>query len=57
MVAAEIGKEMIRMEAVIVEILQAVGVYDGVKKKVTSDEELARLFDQDFEELIRLVSK
>jgi len=42
-------------EQVIVEILQAVGVYDGAREKVSSDEELVRLFDEDFEQLIQKV--
>ncbi len=45
------------MEQVIIEILQSVGVYEDAKRKVGSDAELVELFDQDFNELIRLVSK
>ena len=42
-------------EQVIVEILQMVGIYDKAREKVSSDSELARLFDQDFEQLIKKV--
>jgi hypothetical protein len=55
-VAGKIRKEVIRMEAVILEILQVVGVYDKAREKVSSDSELARMFDQDFDGLIRLLS-
>ncbi|MDZ7699908.1 MAG: hypothetical protein U5R49_24275 [Deltaproteobacteria bacterium] len=45
------------MEQLIVEILRAVGVYGEARKLVDSDERLAELFQNDFEELIRLVKK
>jgi hypothetical protein len=45
------------MEAVILEILRAVGVYDRARERVHSDAELARLFDQEFDRLISLVSE
>ena len=45
------------MEQEIVEILQAVGVYEQVRRKVSSDAELVRLFDQDFEKLVEQVQK
>lgn len=48
---------MINLERVIMEILQAVGVYEDARRKVSSDQELATMFDQNFDELIRLVSK
>jgi len=40
------------MEAVIVEILQAVGVYDKAREKVNSDAELVRMFQDEFDGLI-----
>jgi len=54
MAAVEVG--LMDQEAVILEILQAVGVYDKARERVSSDAELARMFVQDFGELIQLVS-
>jgi len=45
------------LEQVIIEILKSVGAYEKAREKVGSDAELVRLFDQDFDELIQLVSK
>lgn len=45
------------MEQVIIEILKEVGVYEGVREDVSSDAELATIFDQNSDELIRLISK
>ena len=45
------------MEQVIVEILKQAGVYEQAREKVGSDAELIRMFDQDLNELIQLVSK
>ncbi len=44
------------MEQAILEILKEVGVYDQARKAVSSDEELIRLFHNDFGELVGLVS-
>jgi len=43
------------MEAVIVEILQAVGVYEQARERVNSDAELVELFQNDFEKLIQKI--
>jgi len=40
------------VEQVIVEILKAVGVYEKARKIIGSDEELARMFNEEFEQLI-----
>ncbi|MFH1628479.1 MAG: hypothetical protein ABIE47_07115 [Pseudomonadota bacterium] len=45
------------MEQAIIEILKSVGVYDRAREKVSSDAELVRLFDEDFDELVRQVQK
>ena len=42
---------------VIVDILKKVGIYERVREKVGSDADLVRLFNQNFDELILLVSK
>ena len=39
----------------IVEILKNVGVYERSRSEVSSDQELAILFDQDFDQLIEQV--
>jgi len=39
-------------EQVILQVLRDAGVYQQAREKVESDEELVRLFDQDFEQLI-----
>ena len=39
-------------EEVIIDILQSVGIYEKARKLVSSDTELARMFHQDFFELI-----
>ncbi len=44
-------------EKIILEILQAVGVYQEVRRLVSSDEELSSMFDKDFDELIQLATK
>ena len=44
-------------EQLILEVLRTVGVYQVVRERVNSDQELTRLFDRDFSELVRLVSK
>ena len=44
-------------EQVILQVLKDTGIYERIKEKVGSDEELAMLFDQGFDELIQLVSK
>lgn len=41
------------MEKVVVEILQAVGIYSKAREKTGSDKELVELFVNDFEQLIR----
>ena len=56
-VARAVSEEVIPLEQVIVEILKQVGVYQQAREKVGSDAELVRLFDQNFDELIQLVSK
>ena len=43
------------MQQAIIEILKSVGVYQQAREKVGSDEELARLFDEDFEKLIQKI--
>lgn len=45
------------MEQAIIEILKSVGVYQQARERVDSDQELATMFDQNFDELIQLVSK
>ncbi len=44
---------------IIIEILKSLGIYAAVKEKadVISDEQLATLFDRDFEKLIAQVQK
>ncbi|MBL6978161.1 MAG: hypothetical protein ISR61_04370 [Desulfobacteraceae bacterium] len=44
-------------EQAILEVLRTVGVYQEAREQVNSDQELTRLFDRDFSELVRLVSK
>lgn len=44
-------------EQVILQVLRDAGIYEHVRERVSSDQELARLFDQNFDELIQLVSK
>ena len=39
-------------EQVILQVLRDAGVYERVREKVSSDEELTRLFDEDFQQLI-----
>ena len=40
-------------EQVILQVLRGVGILDRVREKVGSDAELVRLFDEDFEQLIK----
>jgi len=42
-------------EQVILQVLREVGILEQARKLVSSDQELARLFDQDFEQLIKKV--
>ena len=42
-------------EQVILQVLRDARIYERVREKVSSDEELARLFDQDFQKLIEQV--
>jgi len=44
------------LEQVIIEILRSLGIYESIRKKVSSDQELIRMFDSQFDELIQLVS-
>ena len=37
----------------IIEILKSIGIYDRARKKFHSDEALARMFDQDFDGLLK----
>jgi len=37
---------------VILQVLRDVGIYEQARRLVSSDEELARLFDEDFQQLI-----
>jgi len=48
---------MSKKQVEIVKILKAVGVYQQTRKLVSSDTELAELFDQDFEQLVEQVQK
>ena len=43
-------------EEVILQVLRDIGVYDRIRGKVNSDQELARLFDEDFQEFISIAS-
>ena len=43
------------MEQVIIEILISLGIYEKARRLVSSDEELARLFNGNFQELISKV--
>ncbi len=40
----------------ILEILQAVGVYEQARERVSSDAELTRMFVDDFDELVQKVT-
>ena len=42
-------------EQVILQVLKSVGVYEQAREKVSSDEELAKMFDEDFQQLISKV--
>ena len=44
-------------EQVILQVLRDVGVYQQARRLVSSDAELAKLFDQDFQKLIEQVQK
>jgi len=43
--------------AIILQVLRDVGIYEQVRAKVKDDTELVRMFDQDFDGLVQLVSK
>ena len=39
------------MTEIIIQILKALNIYDEARKKFNSDQELAEMFDQNFDEL------
>ena len=43
-------------EQVVLQVLRDAGVYEKARKLVSSDAELARMFDSQFDELIQLAS-
>ncbi|MBC8466691.1 MAG: hypothetical protein H8D55_02520 [Deltaproteobacteria bacterium] len=44
-------------EQVILQVLREAGIYQQAREKVSSDAELARLFDEDFENLMRVCAE
>jgi len=42
------------MTKTILEILKSLGIYDRAREKFDSDEQLAKCFDRDFDELVAM---
>ena len=45
------------VEQAIIEILKSVGIYERARRIIGSDVELAKLFDEDFEQLISKIGE
>jgi hypothetical protein len=46
-----------KMEQAVIEILQAVGVYDSAREKVGSDKDLVEMFCDRFEDLVSIMEQ